>query len=135
MVRYTHSSLKITGPNRIPLVAFMQAQASESLVHAQQVGEILTGLGGYPRQAIEPIEETHRDDIYSLLAEALEHEQRALDLYRELLAVVADRSIYIEEFARSMIAQEELHGLELRKMLRDYAPGTGGTGPASFARS
>jgi bacterioferritin len=122
VVRYTHSSLMISGPNRIPLVAFMKAQASESLLHAQQVGEILTGLGGHPKQAIEPIEESHNHDINSILEEAWGHEQRALSLYRELLSVVADRSIYIEEFARSMIGQEELHGLELRKMLRDFAP-------------
>ncbi|HRE00906.1 MAG TPA: ferritin-like domain-containing protein, partial [Ilumatobacteraceae bacterium] len=48
VVRYTHYSLMIIGPNRIPLVAFMKAQATESLLHAQQVGEILTGLGGHP---------------------------------------------------------------------------------------
>lgn len=122
VVRYTHSSLMISGPNRIPLVAFMKAQAAESLLHAQQVGEILTGLGGHPRQAIEPIEESHRHDIHAILEEAWAHEQRALGLYRELLRVTSDRSLYIEEFARSMIAQEELHGLELRKMLRDFAP-------------
>ncbi|MDE0804517.1 MAG: ferritin-like domain-containing protein, partial [Acidimicrobiales bacterium] len=46
VVRYTHYSLVITGPNRLPLVDFMQGQAAESLVHAQQAGEILTGLGG-----------------------------------------------------------------------------------------
>jgi bacterioferritin len=122
VVRYTHSSLMITGPNRIPLVDFMKAQAAESLLHAQQVGEILTGLGGHPKQAIDPIEESHQHDIYAILEEAWAHEQRALGLYRALLDIVKDRSIYIEEFARSMIAQEELHGLELRKMLRDFAP-------------
>jgi bacterioferritin len=120
VVRYTHSSLMIVGPNRIPLVTFMQQQANESLLHAQQVGEILTGLGGHPTQAVEPIEETHRHEIQDILAEAFGHEQRALNLYRELLAVVHDRSVYLEEFARTMIGQEELHGLELRKMLRDF---------------
>ena len=34
VVRYTHYSLVITGPNRLPLVEFMKAQAAESLVHA-----------------------------------------------------------------------------------------------------
>ena len=48
VVRYTHYSLMVTGPNRIPIVAFFKAQASESLLHAQQVGEILTGLDGHP---------------------------------------------------------------------------------------
>ena len=46
VVRYTHYSLMIIGPHRIPLVEFMKAQAAESLMHAQQAGEILTGLGG-----------------------------------------------------------------------------------------
>ena len=40
VVRYTHYSLVITGPNRLPLVEFMKAQAAESLLHAQQAGEI-----------------------------------------------------------------------------------------------
>ena len=40
VVRYTHYSLLIAGPHRIPLVEFMKAQAVESLDHAQQVGEI-----------------------------------------------------------------------------------------------
>jgi bacterioferritin len=34
--------------------------------------------------------------------------------------VVEGASIYIEEYARTMIGTEELHVLELRKMLRDY---------------
>jgi bacterioferritin len=121
VVRYTHSSLMIVGPNRIPLVAFMKAQAAESLLHAQQVGEILTGLGGHPTQGIDPIHETHEHDIASILAEAWGHEQQALALYRKLLGIVTDRSVYLEEFARGMIGQEELHGMELRKMMRDFS--------------
>lgn len=54
VVRYTHYSLVITGPNRLPLVEFMKAQAAESLLHAQQAGEILTGLGGIPNRASPP---------------------------------------------------------------------------------
>ena len=48
VVRYTHYSLMVAGPNRIPIVQFMKQQASESLLHAQQAGEILTGMGGHP---------------------------------------------------------------------------------------
>ena len=33
VVRYTHYSLMISGPNRIPLVDFMKGQATESLLH------------------------------------------------------------------------------------------------------
>ena len=31
VVRYTHYALMVTGPNRLPIVEFMKAQASESL--------------------------------------------------------------------------------------------------------
>jgi bacterioferritin len=119
VVRYTHYSLMVTGPNRIPIVQFMKAQASESLLHAQQAGEILTGLGGHPTQKIADIDETYRHSVQDILDESLAHEQRALNLYKELLDTVEDRSVYLEEFARTQIAQEEVHGLELRKMLRD----------------
>ena len=60
VVRYTHYSLMVTGPNRIPIVAFFKAQAAESLLHAQQVGEILTGLEGHPTLRIAPMEETFK---------------------------------------------------------------------------
>ena len=78
VVRYTHYSLVITGPNRLPLVAFMRAQASESLTHAQQVGEILTGLGGHPEQGIAKIKESHDHSIETILRESVAHERRAL---------------------------------------------------------
>ena len=38
VVRYAHSSLMVSGPNRIPIVTFLQEQATESLDHALQAG-------------------------------------------------------------------------------------------------
>lgn len=122
VVRYTHYALMVTGPNRIPIVQFLKAQASESLLHAQQVGEIITGLNGHPSLRIAPIEETYKHSVYDILLESVNHEKAALALYKRLLEVVADASIYLEEFARTMIGQEEAHGMELGKMLRDFSP-------------
>jgi bacterioferritin len=121
VVRYTHYSLMVTGPHRIPIVQFFQQQATESLTHAQQVGEILTGLEGHPSLKIAPIEESYEHSLKTILTESLNHERKALELYKDLLNTVQDASIYLEEFARSMIGQEELHNLEIRKMLRDFA--------------
>ena len=121
VVRYTHSSLMVTGPYRIPIVDFLQAQANESLLHAQQAGELLTGLEGHPSQQIAPIDETHQHAIRDILEESLVHEQTALDLYKDLLDEVEGASVYLEEYARTMIGQEELHTMELKKMLRDYS--------------
>jgi bacterioferritin len=121
VVRYTHYSLMVTGPNRIPIVTFFQQQATESLTHAQQVGEIVTGLEGHPSLHIAPIEETYQHSVRDILAESLHHEKKALDMYKELLETVEDASVYLEEFARQQIGQEEMHNLEIKKMLRDFS--------------
>ena len=120
VVRYTHSSLMVTGPHRIPIVAFLQGQANESLLHAQQAGELLTGLDGHPSQKITPIEESNKHSIKDILEESLEHEVHALNLYKSLLDLVENASVYLEEYARTMIGQEEQHTIELKKMLQDY---------------
>ena len=72
VVRYAHSSLMITGPNRIPIVAFLQEQANESLMHALQAGEYITGFGGHPSQKIAKIEENHDHSVNQILTESLE---------------------------------------------------------------
>src|SRR5215510_14065409 len=82
VVRYTHYSLMITGHNRIPIVAFMKAQATESLLHAQQAGELLTGLDGHPSVRIASIKESFKHAVRDILEESLSHEQEALDLYK-----------------------------------------------------
>ena len=121
VVRYTHSSLMVSGPNRIPIVEFLQAQANESLLHAQQAGELITGLDGHPSQKIAKISESNRHSIQDILNESLEHEVHALNLYKKLLDIVEDASVYLEEYTRGMIGQEEQHSLELKKMLKDFS--------------
>ena len=120
VVRYTHSAMMVSGPYRIPIVAFLKEQASESLMHAQQAGELIVGLDGHPSQRIAKIKETNRHAIKDILEESLEHEVHALSLYKKLLDNVADRSIYLEEYARGLIGEEEQHSLELKAMLKDF---------------
>tara|TARA_B100001248_G_C26982976_1_gene275472 strand:- start:155 stop:496 length:342 start_codon:yes stop_codon:yes gene_type:complete len=112
--------MMVSGPHRIPIVDFLKEQANESLLHAQQAGEILTGLDGHPTQNIAKIEETNRHTIKDILDESLQHEMHAVELYKELLTHVEEKSVYLEEYARGMIGEEEQHSLELRKMLKDF---------------
>ena len=120
VVRYTHSAMMVTGPYRIPIVAFLKEQATESLLHAQGAGELIAGLDGHPSQKIAKIEETGRHAIKDILEESLGHELHAVSLYKKLLEEVEDKSIYLEEYARGMIGEEEQHSLELKRMLKDY---------------
>ena len=118
VIRYTHYSLLVYGYNRIPIVAWLREQAAESLLHAQQAGEMITHLGAYPSLAIGPLLDSHQTDIGTILRESLETEGKALSLYKELLAAVEDRSVMLEEYARTMVYQEETHYYEVDKMLR-----------------
>jgi bacterioferritin len=118
VVRYTHYSLLVFGYGRIPMVSWLRAQATEALAHAQQAGEWITTLGAYPSLAIGPLLDSHKHDIGAILRESLEAEGEALKLYRELLALVKDRSVALEEFVRQMIQAEEVHAAEVDKMLR-----------------
>ena len=120
VVRYTHSSMMVSGPYRLPIVTFLKEQAAESLLHAQLAGEKIAGLDGHPSQKIAKIEETNRHTIKDILEESLEHELYALNLYKKLLVVVENKSVYLEEYARAQIGEEEQHSLELKIMLKDF---------------
>lgn len=118
VVRYTHYSFMVFGYGRIPIVSWLRAQADESLLHAQQAGEMITFLGAYPSLSIGSLPDSLQLDIGAILRESLASEGEALALYRELLSQVRDHSVTLEEYARQMIAAEELHASEVDKMLR-----------------
>lgn len=118
VVKYTHYSLMVYGYNRIPIVSWLKGNADESLVHAHKAGELVTLLGGHPSLKIGPLLETEKHDIGDILRESLEHEKTALEAYYDLLKIVEGSSVLLEEYAREMIVQEELHLDEVNKMLR-----------------
>lgn len=96
----------------------MRSQADESLLHAHEAGELITHLDRHPSLGIGPLLETHQHDIGDILRESLEHELLAIAAYHKLLALVQDKSVLLEEYARRLIAQEEIHVGEVRKMLK-----------------
>jgi bacterioferritin len=118
VVRYTHYSFMVFGHSRIPIVAWFREQAAESLIHAQQAGELITHLGAYPSLAIGPLLDSHQTDIATMLQESMQTEAEALALYQRLLALAEGRSVLLEEYARQMIYAEEMHAGEVDKMLR-----------------
>jgi len=118
VVRYTHYSLMVFGYNRIPIVSWLKDNAAEGLQHAQRAGEMVTLLGGHPSLKIGALLETEKHDIGDILRESLEHEKSALACYCDLLKIAEGNSVLLEEYAREMIVQEELHLDEVNKMLR-----------------
>lgn len=118
VVRYTHYSFMVFGYTRIPIVSWLRSQADESLLHAQEAGELVTQLDGEPSLGIGPLLETPSHDIGDILRQSLEHESAGLEAYRELLSLAEGSSVLIEEYARRLIADETKHVGEVKKMLR-----------------
>ena len=118
VVRYTHYSLMVFGHNRIPIVSWLRNEANTCLTHASEAGELVTYFGEHPSLKIGALLETHKHGINDILIESLEAERTGLTLYRQLYELVRDRSVLLEDYARRMIAEEELHVGEVNKMLR-----------------
>ena len=118
VVRYTHYSLMIFGHNRIPIVSWLRNEANTCLAHANEAGELVTHFGEHPSLKIGALLETHKHGVNDILLESLDAEKTGLALYRQLFELVRDRSVLLEDYARRMIAEEELHVGEVNKMLR-----------------
>jgi bacterioferritin len=118
VVRYTHYALMVFGYNRIPISSWLRGEATTCLAHANQAGELVTHFGDHPSLKIGALLETHKHGISDILQESLEAEKAGLALYEKLLDLARDRSVLLEEYARRMIEEEELHLGEVNKMLR-----------------
>ena len=117
-VRYTQYSLMVFGHARIPIIAWMREQAAESLAHAALAGEEVTSLGQPVSLGIADLVGTHHASLDEMMQEMLIHERRGVHLYEVLLGLVEGRNVSLEEYARQMIRNENLHLAEIEKMLR-----------------
>lgn len=119
VVRYTHYSFMVFGYSRIPIVGWLRGAASETLTHAHEAGEMITQLGEHPSLGIGELLETSKHDIHDILLESLEFEKAGVEQYYQLLQL-AEQShlVFIEEYARRLITEEEQHIGDIDKMLR-----------------
>jgi bacterioferritin len=117
-IHYTHYSFMVYGYNRIPIVSWLEQQATESISHARAAGELVTQMGAHPSLGIGPLLETHKHDIGDILRESLGHEKKTLLEYEKLLELVQGEDVMLEEYAREHIYLERLHIGEVDKMLR-----------------
>ena len=121
VVRYLHYAHMIFGANRIPIVAWLKEQASESMDHAWQIGEKMTALGLHPSMRVQPVPETGKHNVLDVLREALEFERQGLADYQALLELVLEgrpNDVALEDWVRGFISVETSHLEDAEKMLR-----------------
>ena len=122
VVYYTHYSFMIYGHARIPITSWLRGNAAESLAHAQEAGEMSMRLHKRPSLGVAALPITQHNTIDEILTESIEREEAGVELYRELLALVKDKSVVLEEYATRLVASEAVHIREMELMLMKRAP-------------
>ena len=122
VIYYTHYSFMIYGHARIPITEWLRENATESLTHAQEAGEMIMRLHKRPALGIAPLPTTRHDTIDAIVTESVEREMAGVELYRDLLTMVKDKSVVLEEYATRLIAAEAVHIREMELMLMKHAP-------------
>jgi bacterioferritin len=122
VVYYTHYSFMVYGHARIPITSWLRDNATESLTHAQEAGEMIMRLHKRPALGIASLPTTRHNTIDEIITEAVQREEAGVELYRELLSFVKDKSVVLEEYATRMVAAEAVHIREMELMLMKRAP-------------
>src|ERR1041384_8090514 len=106
VIYYTHYSFMIYGHARIPITSWLRDNASESLAHAQEAGQMIMRLHKRPALGIAALPTTQHNTIDEILAESIERDEATVERYRELLAVVKDKSVVLEEYVPRLVSAE-----------------------------
>src|SRR5438132_5558424 len=122
VVYYTHYSFMIYGHARIPITSWLRENAAESLAHDREAGEMIMRLHKRPSLGVAALPITQHNTIDEILTESIEREEAGVELYRELLALVKDKSVVLEEYATRLVASEAVHIREMELMLMKRAP-------------
>jgi bacterioferritin len=122
IIYYTHYSFMIYGHARIPITSWLRDNATESLAHAQEAGEMIMRLHRRPALGIAQLPTTRHNTIDEIITESVEREEAGVQLYRDLLAMIKDKSVVLEEYAQRMVAAEAVHIREMELMLMKRAP-------------
>ena len=105
VIYYTHYSFMIYGHARIPITSWLRDNATESLAHAQEAGEMIMRLHRRPALGIAALPTTPHNTIDEILTESIQREESGVELYRELLALVKDKSVVLEEYATRLVGR------------------------------
>jgi bacterioferritin len=122
VIYYTHYSFMIYGHARIPITSWLRENATESLTHAQEAGEMIMRMHRRPALGIAQLPTTRHNTIDEIITESVDREEAGVQLYRDLLAMIKDKSVVLEEYAQRMVAAEAVHIREMELMLMKRAP-------------
>jgi bacterioferritin len=74
-VIYTHYSFTIYGHARIPITSWLRENATESLTHAHEAGEMIMRLHKRPALGIATLPTTRHNTIDDIITESVQREE------------------------------------------------------------
>lgn len=105
ITRYTHYALMVSGTERITMVNFFTAKASECLRQVQAIGKLLIALNERPGLASQSLHEPTQQSLHEMLLRSLHGERQVLAMYQALEALLCTKSNYLQTFAQEMVYQ------------------------------
>ena len=100
---YAHYAAYVKGLESLTLAGHFEAESAESVAHAKQVRDVISRLGGEAVTARDKAPIVHTGDTRAMLKEALKTEAAAADLYRRIVPLVKDNSIFFHSLSHVMM--------------------------------
>lgn len=123
VLRYRRHHFTATGRPSAAIAEEFLVHADAELAHADRIAERIAQLGGEPdfNPAIL-IERSHAqyteaDSLETMIRDNLVAERVAVESYRQLVALVADRDPTTRRMLEDILAEEEAHADELKDWL------------------
>lgn len=119
IIQYMTYSAKVTGPWRPQLVAFMQTEVQDELLHAQFLADKIAALEGEPTTIPKPV--PRADTAHAMLEAILTAETAAGKSYTERAKqadAFGDKGLAVQ--LEDMIREETGHAEETAKLLKNW---------------
>ena len=114
ILQYTHETFLLSGTERPQYLQMFRGEATESLTHAQLIGEKIVALGGVPTTEIGEI--AVASDLRTMLENNLKLEPAAVAAYTRAPAAAQD-DVPLRTMLEGQIAAEQASVEELERIL------------------
>ena len=100
---YAHYAAYVKGLESLALTGHFEAESAESVAHAKQVRDVIAMLGGEAVTVRDRAPIVHTEDTRAMLKESLKTEKAAADVYRKIVPLVRDNSIFFHLLSHIMM--------------------------------
>ncbi len=100
---YAHYAAYVKGLESLTLAGHFEEEAAESVAHARQVRDVIAMLGGEAVTVRDRAPIVHTGDTRVMLKEALKTEGTAAEVYRKIVPLVKDNSIFFHSLSHVLM--------------------------------